>query len=543
MSGLASRLAPELVLTGIACVLFLTGCSRAVAARRAAAWVALLGIVGALAAEIYLGPEGAVLEHSTGSVRLDSLSSYIIVITCIVGVLLLLLSWPTDHEQTGNSGMRFGEDAGEYFGLFILSLAGLMLVAVANDLIILFLSLELVSIPTYIMVSTSRPSAVAQEAGLKYFFLGALSIALMLFGFSYLYGATGAVTFQSITAVLRKGLSADEAPALASWAKLGLVLVLLGFAYKMAAFPLHFYAGDVYEGAGTPVTAFLAFVPKAAGFVAMVRMLSLVGGEQFALPDWLVRLLWIMAALTMCVGNVLGLLQNNVKRVLAYSSIAHSGYMLVAVTALCSSSADRSAQALQGVLFYLAAYGVMNSGAFGVLMLLPSRQGSGSAETFDEIAGQGRRHVLLGLAMAIACFSLIGIPLTVGFIGKVLLIQPGWQSDNKWLVIILVVNAAVSAAYYLRIVGAMFLRPHGALMSVDEGLEADPNAPWRQRPVAGGVIMSAVLTLGFGLIPPATQMFADYARQGATLEMSSEGEVQPATRTPGPAAGKPAPKP
>lgn len=529
MTDLLPMLAPVLVLTGVACILFLLGCSKAISARQVAPWLTLLALFSAVFFQIKYVPADVTIDRFTASIRLDLLSGYIIIVGCCVGIILLLLSWPADEEQTGNSGLRFGQDAGEYFALFLLSIAGLFLVAISNDLIIFFLSLELVSIPTYIMVSISRPAPVAQEAGVKYFFLGALSVALMLFGFSYFYGATGAVNFTQITQVFRRGLEVDQAPSLTSWQKLAVVLVLIGLAYKMAAFPLHFYAGDVYEGAGTPVTAFLAFVPKTAGFIALIRILSLVGGHNFAFPPWLRTLLWIIAALTMSLGNVLGLLQNNVKRVLAYSSIAHSGYVLVAVAALGSGDPHGNQLAIQGVLFYLAAYGIMNSGAFGVLMLLPSRLGSGSAETFDEIAGQGRRHVLLGLAMTIACFSLIGIPLTVGFVGKVLIILPAFHNGLRWLVIILIINAAISAAYYLRIAGTLFLRPKSALMTIDDQIISDPNAPWHQRGVAVGVIISAVLTMAFGTIPYATEMLSDYAGQSAHT-----AEVVPPSPPPAP---------
>src|SRR5207248_6233580 len=204
-----------------------------------------------------------------------------------------------------------------------------------------------------------------------------------------------------------------------------------GFAFKLAAVPLHFYAGDVYQGAATPVTALLSFVPKTAGMVALLKILYCVGGGVWAVPHEIARLIWVRAALTTTVGNVLGLLQLNVKRVLAYSSIAHTGYMLVGVTALLSADGNSEVQneALQGVLFYLAAYGIMNAAAFGVLMLLPARgedraAPATSAETFEDLAGTGRDHPALGLAMAVACFSLIGLPLTVGFFGKFYLVRP-----------------------------------------------------------------------------------------------------------------------
>src|SRR6185503_17403976 len=187
-----------------------------------------------------------------------------------------------------NPAMSYGQDAGEFFALMLLSLAGVMLVAGANDIMLLFLGIELASIPTYVMVSISRPLPVAQEAGVKYFFLGAMSAALMLFGFSYLYGTTGLIELDKLA-----GVFAAHPASLTGWQMLGVLMLVAGFAFKIAAVPLHFYAGDVYEGAATPVTAFLAFIPKTSGFVAILKLLSVVGGSQWAEPDWLVKLLWV----------------------------------------------------------------------------------------------------------------------------------------------------------------------------------------------------------------------------------------------------------
>src|SRR6185503_16899398 len=285
-----------------------------------------------------------------------------------------------------NPAMSYGQDAGEFFALMLLSLTGVLLVAGANDIMLLFLGIELASIPTYIMVSISRPLAVAQEAGVKYFFLGAMSAALMLFGFSYLYGTTGSTNLYEIMQKLHPA-GWEQRPSLSPWQTLAVLMLIAGFAFKMAAVPLHFYAGDVYQGAATPVTAFLSFVPKTSGFVALIKLLFAVGGPNWLLPEPLVKsngtgLIWILAILTMTVGNVLGLLQYNVKRVLAYSSIAHTGYMLVALAALAAPMGPARNEAIRGVLFYLAAYGIMNAGAFGVLILLPARDGNGSAEMF-----------------------------------------------------------------------------------------------------------------------------------------------------------------
>ncbi len=384
----------------------------------------------------------------------------------------------------------------------------MFLVASANDLILLFLAIELASIPTHVLVSISRPLPVAKEAGVKYFFLGAMAAALMLFGFSYLYGATGLLNLEQMTRQFRGH------PALTAWQLLAVLTILLGLAFKMAAVPLHFYAGDVYQGAATPVTALLSFVPKTSGFVAAIKILFVISGGMWIAPATVVKLLWIMAVLTMCVGNVLGLLQFNVKRVLAYSSIAHSGYMLVGLATLAASG---SVGALQGVLFYLAAYGIMNAGAFGVLMLLPAREprpGS-SAETLDDLAGQGRRHPALGLAMAVSCFSLIGLPLTVGFWGKVYLIQPALNAGLYGLVIIMVINAAISAAYYLRIVAALFLRAEPAPAVVPEPLAG------RSPALALAVVLSAGGALLFGLVLPATRALSQTATQATAMESPS----------------------
>lgn len=542
MTPLLSLLLPELILIGVACALFLLGLSSKASSRRLAPVVALAALLLVFAIQVYRVGGSDSTQHDQyggfsangsvyGTVRINAFTQYIKLITAAIGAMLVLLAWPTNREATGNSALDFGNDAGEFFALMLLSLAGVLLVSGANDIMLLFLGIELASIPTYIMVSLSRPLPVAQEAGVKYFFLGAMAAAVMLFGFSYLYGTTGSTNLHEIMHKLRPGAKWGEAIVLTPWQKLAVLMLVAGFAFKMAAVPLHFYAGDVYQGAATPVTAFLSFVPKTTGFVALIKLLAAIGGPSWLLPDPIIKsngtgLLWILAVLTMTVGNLLGLLQYNVKRVLAYSSIAHTGYMLVALAALGAGKGTVDPHGgLRAVLFYLAAYGVMNVGAFGVLMLLPARDGQGAAETFEDIAGQGRRFVGLGLAMAVCCFSLIGIPLTVGFIGKLLIIKPAlaaavgsagespYRSAMVWLVVITMVNAAISAAYYLRIVATMFLRG-------EESLAAAPvtTAPTRAFPVTVAVVLSVFGTLLFGAIPPATELLAARAKSAVTMD-------------------------
>jgi NADH-quinone oxidoreductase subunit N len=514
---------PEVVLACAACVLMLLGVSAKVLARKTAPVIGV-GVLIVIFAMLVSGQgHDGTLADASGAIRINSFALYIKLIAAGIGALLLLLSWPTNREGTGNNAMDYGQEAGEFFGLALLSICGLMLVASANDIILLFLGLELASLPTYVMVSISRPLPVAQEAGVKYFFLGAMSAAIMLFGFSYLYGTTGTTDLNVIAHQFSATLANSSATTqLNSWQMLAVVMLIVGFAFKLAAVPLHFYAGDVYQGAATPMTAFLAFVPKTSGVVALIKILYAVGGgagtaSSFNVPSTIFKLLWAMAALTMIAGNVLGLLQSNVKRTLAYSSIAHSGYLLVGVTTLVAARGSGAVQeeAMAGILFYLAAYGLMNTGAFGVLALLPARdkRPGTSAETFDDLAGQGRKHVALGLAMAVSCFSLIGLPLTVGFFGKFLLIRPALGASLYGLVVIMLINAAISAAYYLRIVGTMFLRPEAEWTELNGEIK-----PAGALPMLLAVGLSAAGTLLFGVVFPATELLSNYAHSAHTLD-------------------------
>jgi NADH-quinone oxidoreductase subunit N len=532
MISLLPVLWPELLLAITAGALFLLGISPQPAARRAAPVLAasalavvFFGNAISAAAPLWDSVNGA----TSPTLYVFHFAVYIKMLAAGIGVLLVFLAWPSSEDGFGNAALEYGYDAGEFFGLILLSITGIFLVAGANDIILLFLGIELASLPTYIMVSISRPLPQAQEAGVKYFFLGAMSAAIMLFGFSYLYGSTGLTHLDAITALFHS----EGIAGMTAWQLLAVVMVIAGVAFKLAAVPLHAYAGDVYQGAATPVTALLAFVPKTSGMVALIKILFAASGGTWAAPDVLMKLMWAMAVLTMSFGNVLALLQSNIKRVLAYSSVAHSGYMLVGITALLAARGHPHIQkaALAGVLFYLAAYGIMNIGPLGVLMLLPSRRSAhsrrpasepppptaGSAETYDDIAGQGYAHIGLGLAMAVCCFSLTGIPITVGFLGKYFLVQPAWAIAHAtsrewlstrmgWLVVILMINAAVSAGYYLRIVAAMFLRP------------ADPNAPSSSQPglfslpAAFAVALSVAGTLACGLYLPAANALSTRAQ-------------------------------
>jgi len=282
---------------------------------------------------------------------------------------------------------------------------------------------------------------------------------------------------------------------------------------------MHVYAADVYQGAATPVTALLSFVPKVSGFVVLIRVLYSISGGIWHVPHDITKLICIMALLTMTFGNVLGLLQYNIKRLMAYSSIAHSGYMLVGVAALIASpSLDAQSKALPAILFYLLIYGVMNVGVFGCLMMLPARlpQAATRAETFEDIAGMGRRYPALALLLSVSVFSLIGLPLTAGLFGKVLLIRAAWDGGSHWLiglVIAMVINSAISAAYYLKIVGSLFLR----IEPTSNYVETLPPTADYPPPVLVAVIISVMAVLGVGIVWPVTQQIIDRAATASQI--------------------------
>ena len=535
MKDLITALGPEIFLSAVACLLFLVGTMTGRLSRQIAGEAALVALFAVFLVQCYrvAVPQGVVALLATngadpayvdtaivdagGAVHVHAFAQFVKLIASGVGALLVMLNRPTNADRTGTSASDTGTDTSEFFALLLLSITGLMLVASANDLTLLFLGIELASIPTYIMVSISRPLPVAQEAGLKYFFLGAMSAAIMLFGFSYLYGVTGTTSLDAIRDQMARN------PTFTPWLVLATLLLIGGFAFKMAAVPLHSYAGDVYQGAATPVTAVLSFVPKVAGFVALIKVLFAVGGGQYAVPESVVTVLKWIAGLTMTVGNLLALRQSSqVKRVMAYSSVAHSGYMLVGVTALVAAAGHEGAGAIQqaavqGILFYLATYGLMNVAAFGVLQLLPTRhpKPATSAETLEDLAGQGRKHVGLGLAMAVACLALAGVPLTTGFLGKVYLTVPAGQSNLVVLSVVLWVNAAISAAYYLRLIATMFLRPEAThTFGVPT---APPAALPPQRGITMAVMIAAVATVVLG-VPPLHRLLTGPTRAAAALD-------------------------
>ena len=446
-------------------------------------FIALLGVAG-LDTDAY----------AYGSVALnDSLALYARFAFLATGLILLALA----HDQVAD------ERSAEFLGGLLLVIAGSMIVATANDLIFLFVGLELVSIPTYLLLYLPRREAEAQEAATKYFYLSVFSAALLLFGLAYLYGMTGVSNLKAMSFILQSGASTIS-PDNLSIGLIAVIFVVAGLGFRVAAVPFHFYAPDVYQGAPTIVTALLAWIPKGIGFVAMLRCLTaVVSVSSELLASRAVVIAWIIAAATMILGNTVALSQTNLKRLFAYSSIAHAGYLMVGIAAAfnytsISNYVDPYSGG-EGVLFYLAAYSLMTLGAFAVIIAL---DGAGcAAETIDDLSGLSRTRPLLSLAMAVCLLSLAGVPPLAGFWGKFFVFASAWNADTtipgvpslKLLAVIGGLNAAVGAYYYLRIVAAMY---YG---TPSEALASNRTRPtW---PAAAAVASCAVLSLVVGLIP------------------------------------------
>lgn len=506
---------PEITLFVTACIVMIAGLSPERSIRRLTAPLTALGLLVAGGLALYLPPP------TTGV--MPGLAAYGKAIAAGVGVLLVMLvaglpdreiEERLDRAAAAGTSARFEplrSTRAEFFAFFLFSLTGLMLCAGADDLIWLFLALELTSLPTYVMVAISSPRARSMEAGVKYFFLGAMGAAMFLYGFSLIYGATGATNLVRIQAVLQEQAAAG---GLNTLALVGFFLAILGIGVKIAAVPMHFYTPDVYQGAAAPVSGFLAFVPKAAGFYALMLLTCTVGWRfgptGSSLPEMLYATLWIMAVLTMTVGNVLAIMQNSVKRILAYSSIAHSGYMLVGVIAGPGApgrgaGADAEAFATNGlaaVLFYIVSYGVMTIGAFAVVASLERRARDGVADEADSVGdlrGLCATNPVLGWTMVLSSVGLLGLPLTLGFVAKLPLFTSGIAAGEIPLVIILGINSAIAAFYYLRLAAA-------PLLEAPEESIAGPArpAPFPARIAAGLISAVAVIALGF-LSSPLTR--------------------------------------
>jgi len=452
--------------------LFLRGPSRA-----PLAWLGLVGLAATAASAISLWD----VETTTlvGSFIVDRYGLFFVVLFCGATAVTLLMSM-SFLEQTE---IR----TGDYYSLVLFSSVGMLLMAMAADLLVVFIGLEIMSVAAYALAGMQRSRSQSTEAALKYFLMGAFASGFLLFGIALLYGATGSTNLLTIAAVI-EGKSVADDVLLAG----GLGLLLVGFGFKIAAVPFHLWTPDVYEGSPTSVTAFMAVGVKAAAFAAFARIFLDVFGEPT--PAWQ-GLLWVLAVLTMTVGNVTAVVQSNVKRMLAYSSIAHAGYLLVGVVV----GGDAGGSAL---LFYIAAYAVMTLGAFAVLVA--AGKADEPAETLDDLAGLGFRHPLLGLAMAVFMLSLAGIPPLVGFVGKLYLFSAAVNEGFIWLTVIGVLNSVVSVYYYAGVIVRMYMT----------AAPVDAVALPRRPAVALALVLTVVATIAAGVVPSALLQLAQASFTG-----------------------------
>ncbi len=457
------RILPEIVLSAFAILVMVLDPIFPGGKKRFLGWVAVLGVLGA----------GAAAERSAVSpglafgdtVAADDFALYFVYLFLLVAALTLLGS--IDYLE------RDGIDHGEFYALVLMATVGMCFMAASTELVMIFLGLEISSLSTYILAGFKRHEVASNEASVKYFLLGSFATAFFLYGIAFLYGATGTTNLR----VLAERLASGE--AWTPFAQLALVLMFVGLAFKVSTVPFQVWTPDVYQGAPAPVTAFLSVGPKAAAFAALVRILLGSLASAGSISFWM---LWVSAALTMTVGNLAALAQPNLKRMLAYSSIAHAGYILVGMTA-------GGAEGTSSVLFYLAAYALMNVGAF---VLIAHLAGRGEKRTMvEDYTGLAYERPGVAACLAVLLLSLAGFPATAGFLGKFYLFRAAVHSNLVGLTVIAVLNSVVSVYYYLRPVVAMYMRePHAATLS--DGL------PW---PVRAAMAVSVAGIFYLGLFP------------------------------------------
>ena len=421
------RLLPEIVLSIFGMVIMvLDPVMDERRSQRTLGAIALVGSLAALAATLFQSQYPGL--GFWNMIQVDSFSVFFHFLVAAVSAVVIL----TSYEYMEVQQIR----AGEYYGLILFGAVGMSLMSSAVELVLIFIALEISSISTYVLAGFRRKAAISSESSVKYFLLGSFATAFFLYGVALMFGATGSTSIQAIGDVLRSG----NIPVLAY---AGVALMFVGLGFKVAAAPFHVWTPDVYEGAPSPIVGFMSTAPKAAVFAVLLRIMF----EAHA--PGRIWLIWVVAALSMTLGNIGALVQDNVKRLLAYSSIAHAGYLLVAFAALPNNG-------IPAAMFYTASYAAMNVGAFAVV----SHFGAAGERyvTLEDYSGLGRRSPLLAATLTIFLLSLIGIPITGGFFAKFYVFSAALQANLTGLVIIGVLNSAVGAYYYLRIIVVMYMR-------------------------------------------------------------------------------------
>ena len=462
---------PELALVIAASVILLTGY-----VKNLGRFAPALGFIGlAVAMGLAFGQWGKQHSGFFGMVTCDQFGVAFKIIFAGTSMLALLLA----HRFLTVKGIN----RPEYYALLLFSTMGMMVMANTTDLVVLFLGLEIMSVPLYVLAGFATRSLQSNEAGVKYFIMGSFASAFLLMGIAFIFGAAGTTELRRIVADYHFILSRSEA-----YVYIGGALILVGFGFKVAAVPFHGWVPDVYQGAPTPVTALFSVGPKAAGFAALLRIF-MFGLDDLQLAS---QAFWVLAVLTMSVGNILALKQTNVKRMLAYSSIAHAGYILVAM-------AVGGPEAMSAAIFYLVAYSFFNLGGFAVITLLETRAGYKS--DFTELSGLAKASPYLAAVLALFMFALSGFPPTVGFFGKFYLFSAAVKANFIWLAIIGVMNSFISVYYYLRVVKATYFEePSGSFTEVSYSPA-----------IVVVLVITAAGTLGLGLFPGQLLHFAQSA--------------------------------
>jgi len=469
---------PEIFLSVLAMVLLLLNVFSPSGKKSYLAYISFLGIVAA-AVLTSIG-WGLHIESFSGSVVLDNFATFFKMIFLVAAGLAILISDQYMEREDCNHG--------ELYPLILFTVVGMMLMASGTDLMTIFLGLEVMSVSLYVLAGINRANRKSNEAGLKYFLLGAFSTGFLLYGMALIYGATGTTRIYKIASIIGQ----MTLPSANIMLVAGMLLMLTGFLFKIAAAPFHMWTPDVYEGAPTPMTAFMSAGPKAAGFAAALRILLV------ALPtlqvEWS-QLLWIIAVLTMTVGNITALRQDNIKRMLAYSSIAHAGYCLVGFAA-------GNGIGTAGILFYMLSYAFMNIGAFAIVILV-AKKGETNGNVMD-FAGLGFKHPILAVAMTVFLFSLAGMPPTAGFIGKFYLFSGAIQKGYIWLAVIGVLNSAASVYYYLRVMVYMYMK--------------DPTEEFDWVQVTAPITLALIIAVAGSLIPGIVPSFIlQFAQEAVKL--------------------------
>ena len=439
----------------------------------AAVLAALLGLAVTAGITVAVGTMAATTAFS-GTYKLDALTTFLDIL--FVSITAMTIVFAPDYLAPRKLPVA------EFAAVLVFAMCGAMVISAAADLVLLFIGLELMVLPGYLLAGYHKSDSFSTEGAIKYFLLGSFSSAIFLFGLAFVWGLSGSTSIADVASTLTKVATgaAPFSPGLA----MGFAFLTTGVAFKIAAVPFHYWTPDAYQGSPTPVTGYLSVGPKIGAFALILRLFVEALGPMKA--DWLPVVI-VLAAATMTLGNLVALTQDNVKRMLAYSSIAHTGYMLVGLAAY----AGGQARGLEGLLFYGAAYSFMNLGAFAVIAALQKRAGVTSG--LATFAGLGRKEPVLGLLMALFLLSLTGIPPTAGFFAKALIIVAAVQAGGwvGFLAVLMVLNAAAAAFYYLRVVVYMYMRDP----------VSDAPALRHGRLLWGGLATATVLTIAFGLFP------------------------------------------